>query len=364
MYLTQLLSYNVPNVKPYGIRYIMAEFIDIQYAQMLSGRLENFKIRSTAPYKINFRCPICGDSQKSRSKSRGWLLERDNKFSYYCHNCGASQGFNFFLKSIDPLLYNDYIAEKFVNKANNSIETTAKKEDVTQFKTKKPVFESNPLKKIKKISQLQPDHPIKRYIQKRKIPTNHHYRVFFAQKFKTWINTIIPDKFDPAKIGKDEPRLVIPFLDENGQPFGVSARGFDPEGIRYITIMFDERPKIFGLDKVNFEEPYYIVEGAIDSFFLENAVAMNGAEGNTGSLRNLENAVYVFDAEPRNKEIHKRMEKVIKAGYKICIWPSDVPGKDINEMYLNGLTNVEKVIEEHTYHGLQAELKFASWRKT
>ena len=340
----------------------MAEFIDVQYAQMLSGRLENFKIKSTAPYKFNFRCPICGDSQKSRSKARGWLLERDNKFSYYCHNCGASQGFNFFLKSIDPLLYNDYIAEKFVQKANNTIETTVDRVD--QFKTKKPVFTNNPLKKIKKVSQLQPNHAIKRYIQKRKIPTNHHYRLYYAQKFKTWINEIIPDKFDPEKIGKDEPRLVIPFLDENGIPFGVSARGFDPNGIRYITIMFEERPKIFGLDKVNFDEPYYIVEGAIDSMFLENAIAMNGAEGNVTNLKNLENAIYVFDAEPRNKEIHKRMEKVIKNGHKICIWPSDVPGKDINEMYLNGMTNVEKVIEECTYHGLQAELKFAAWRKS
>lgn len=334
----------------------MVDFVDIQYAQMLSGRLDNFKIKHTNPYKINFRCPLCGDSQKSRSKSRGWILERDNKFSYYCHNCGASQGFGYFLKTVDPLLYNDYITEKFV--ANTTVTSTEKPE---QFKTPTPKFNSNPLKKLKKISQLPHDHAIKRYIEKRKIPPQHHYRLYFAQKFKTWINEIIPNKFE--KVGKDEPRLVIPFLDEKGQVFGVSARGFDPNGIRYITIMFEERQKIFGLDKVNFNEPYYIVEGAIDSFFLENAVAMAGAEGNSNGVKNPENAVFVFDSEPRNKEIHKRMEKVIKQGHKICIWPSDVPGKDINEMYLNGLHDVEKVIENNTYKGLQAELKFAAWRK-
>lgn len=337
----------------------MVDFIDIQYAQMLSGRLDNFKIKHTNPYKINFRCPICGDSQKSRGKARGWLLERDNKFSYYCHNCGASQGFNYFLKTVDPLLFNDYITEKFVA---NTVTTST--DNTNQFKTEPPKFnKTNPLLKIKKVSQLKPDHPIKKYIQKRQIPSHHHYRLYFAPKFKTWINEIIPDKFDPKKIGKDEPRLIIPFLDENGKCFGVSARGFDPNGIRYITIMFEERPKIFGLDKINFNEPYYIVEGAIDSFFLENAVAMAGAEGNTNGVKNPERAVFVFDAEPRNKEIHKRMEKVIKSGYKICIWPSDVPGKDINEMYLNGLHNVENVIENNTYQGLQAELKFAAWRK-
>ena len=335
----------------------MVDFVDIQYAQMLSGRLDQFKIRNTNPYKINFRCPICGDSQKSRSKARGWLLERDNKFSFYCHNCGVSQGFSFFLKGQDQQLYNDYVADKFTGKANNTIKDT-KTDD--QFKTKSPVFNKvNPLAKIKKVSQLKHDHPIKRYIDKRKIPSYHHYRLYYAQKFKTWINTIIPDKFE--YVGKDEPRLIIPFLDENGKCFGVSARGFDPDGIRYITIMFEERPKIFGLDKVNLEHPYYIVEGALDSMFLENAISMNGAEGNGNSAS--DNAVYVFDAEPRNKEICGRMEKVIKSGFKICIWPSDVPGKDINEMYLAGV-NPEKIIEENTYSGLTAELKLASWRKT
>jgi hypothetical protein len=277
-------------------------------------------------------------------------------FHYYCHNCGASQGFSFFLKSIDQLLYNDYVAEKFM--ANTAVKDS--EPDENQFKTKAPVFnKKNPLLKIKKISQLKSDHPIKRYIEKRKIPTKHHYRLYFAKKFKTWINEIIPNKFE--NIGKDEPRLVIPFLDQNGNCFGVSARGFDPKGIRYITIMFEERPKIFGLDKVDFSQPYYIVEGAIDSFFIENAIAMNGAEGNGNAAG--DNAIYVFDAEPRNKEIHKRMEKVIKAGYKVCIWPSDVPGKDINEIYLAGL-DPEKLIEDNTYQGLQAELKLSAWRKS
>ena len=334
----------------------MAEFIDIQFAQMLSGRLDNFKIKHTNPYKINFRCPICGDSQKSRSKSRGWILERDNKLSYYCHNCGASHSFKNFLKMQDPMLYNDYIAQKFVSNTVNQ----DTKNDTEQFKTQKPKFKSNPLKKIKKVSQLSFDHPVKRYIEKRKIPPNHHYRLYFAQKFKTWINEIIPGKFE--HVGKDEPRLIIPFLDEQGNCFGVSARGFNPDGIRYITIMFEERQKIFGLDKVNFNHPYYIVEGAIDSFFLENAISMNGAEGTTHDIQQIENGIFVFDAEPRNKEIHKRMEKVIKNGHKICIWPHDVPGKDINEMYLAGV-NPEKIIEENTYQGLQAELKFAAWRK-
>jgi len=125
--------------------------------------------------------------------------------------------------------------------------------------------------------------------------------------------------------------------------------------------LFEERPKIFGLDKVDFSQPYYIVEGAIDSMFLENAISMNGAEGNGNSAS--DNAIYVFDAEPRNKEICDRMEKVIKAGYKVCIWPENVPAKDINDIYMKGY-DPEKMIEENIYQGLVAELKFANWRKS
>lgn len=335
----------------------MVDYVDLHYATMLSGRLERYKVRSTHPYKINFRCPVCGDSQKSRAKTRGWLLEKGNTFHYFCHNCGVSQSFSYFLKSVDQLLYNDYVSEKFlknVKEGNTHVEET-------KAEFKQPEFNKHPLKKIKKVSSLEITHPIRKYLDKRQIPASQHYRLYFAPKFKTWINSIIPNKFE--KVGKDEPRLVIPFLDENGYVFGVSARGFDPNGIRYITIMFKDVPKVFGLDAVNFEKTYFVVEGAIDSLFLSNAVAMAGADGNTNGLKRTDNAIFVFDAEPRNKEIHKRMDRLIKAGHRVCIWPSSVPGKDINEMVLNGMHNVEDVIRENTFRGLEASLKLTAWRK-
>jgi len=338
----------------------LVDYVDLHYANMLSGRLDQFKVRSTNPYKINFRCPECGDSKKSKTKSRGWLLERDNSFQFYCHNCGSSQPFGKFLKNIDSMAYNDYIAEKYLEKAKAK---DCEKSVLEKTKFEAPKFKQNPLKGLKKISQLPINHPLKQYILKRKIPSNHHYRLYYTTKFKAWVNSIIPEKF-PEPIKKDEPRLLLPFLDKNGRMFGVSARGFDPNGIRYITIMFDESPKIFGLEKVDFNKKYFVVEGAIDSLFLSNAIAMNGAEGDTSSLENIENAIFVFDSEPRNKEIHKRMEKVIRAGCSICIWPNDLPGKDINEMVMNGREDIEQIILNNSYKGLEANLKLMSWRRT
>lgn len=337
----------------------MVDFVDLQYAMMLSNRLNLFKVKSTNPYKINFRCPVCGDSQKSKYKSRGWLLEDEkNALRYHCFNCGASLGFRGFLKTVDQMMYNEYVTDKF---KQDTISGQAVKPTI-EFK--KPVFkDTGHLKKIKKISQLQHDHPVRQYIDKRQIPTDQHYRLYYAPKFKTWINSIIPNKFPENQ--KDEPRLILPFFDQKGNLFGVSARGFDPNGLRYITIMFDEtKDKIFGLDKVDFTKPYFVVEGAIDSLFLNNAIAMAGADGNIGGLTNIENATFVFDAEPRNTEIRKRMEKLIGQGRQVCIWPHNLPGKDINEMILNGVSDIEKIIRENTYRGLEGQLRLSAWRKT
>lgn len=337
----------------------MVDIVELKYAMMLSSRLERFKVKRTNPYSINFRCPICGDSQKSKIKARGWLLENNTShtFGFFCHNCGASNSFWKFLKEIDNMMYNDYVAEKYLEKAKDKVVEPVKEEN--KFAQPRIDF-SDPLRRIKKISQLAPDHPVKQYIQKREIPANQHYRLYYAPKFMTWINTVLPNKF--PKIEKDHPRLILPFLDEKGKCFGVSARGFDPNGLRYISIMFEDRPKIFGLDKINFNKKYYIVEGAIDSLFLNNSIAMAGADGNSHNLP--DGGVFVFDNESRNAEIHKRIEKLIRDGKSVCIWPSSIQQKDINEMHLAGIRDIEKIIDENTFKGLQANLKLMSWRKT
>lgn len=340
----------------------MIDFVDVQYAQQLSGRMERFKVTRTNPYRINFRCPLCGDSKKSRTKARGWLLEKDNNFHYYCHNCGASHSFSYFLRLVDPLAFKDYTSEKFINKTKRNDRDKSVLEKTT-FEA--PKFDSkSSIKSIKKVSQLDHNHFAKIYITERQIPPAQHYRLYYAPKFKTWVNSIIPDKF--ASVEKDEPRLVVPFFDKDKKMFGVSARSFQQDSnLRYITIMFEDKPKIFGLDTVNFANPYYVVEGAFDCMFLKNAVAANGADGNTNALHEVaENAIFVFDAEPRNKEIHKRMEKIIDQGYKIVIWPSDVPGKDINEMVLNGHKDIEGTLRNNVFKGLEAKMKFTYWKKT
>lgn len=340
--------------------------VDVKYCGILSTRLDRYKVKQTNPYKANFRCPICGDSQKSKTLARGWLIEKDMTAMFHCFNCGQSHPLWRFLKLTDVSLYNEYVIDSKFDKMS-ARPPQEKLKPLETLTAPVPNFKrsGSPLLKIKRLGQLAVDHPARLYVNGRKIPTKAHHRLYYAPKFNTWVNSLIPDKLPQPK--RDLPRLILPLIDQNGTVFGFQGRAFDKLSIRYITIMLDEsKAKLFGLDHADFTKKYYVVEGPIDSLFLSNAVAMAGADGNATGLENMENAVFVFDNEPRNKEIVSRMEKMLDRGYKVCIWPAKVSVKDINDMVLSGLTTaeVELMIDQNTYEGLRGRLALAEWRRS
>jgi len=335
-------------------------FIDLKYVNLLSGRLERFAVKNTRPYRVNFRCPICGDSQKSKSKCRGWFLEQNHDLTvYYCHNCNASMSLGNFIKFLDTSLFNEYSADRWFESDKNRDELPLTQ--AMEFNTPAYKKQGSPLLSIKKISSLRHDHPAKKYIEKRLIPASNHYKLYYAPKFVAWVNSLIPDKLDM----KEHPRLILPFIDKNGEVFGFQGRAFDKSELRYITIMLDEsRHKIFGLDNVDFTKTYYIVEGPIDSLFLKNSIAMAGSDLNVSDLKNKDKAVVIYDNEPRSKQIVSKMSKAIEDGFKVFFWPN-VKGKDVNEVILNGLTidSFSRIINDSSYSGLMASTYLNSWRK-
>ena len=340
--------------------------VDLKYCGILSTRLDRYKVKQSSPYKANFRCPICGDSQKSKSLSRGWLIEKDQTAMFHCFNCGQSHPLWRFLKLTDFTLYNDYVVDSKFEKMSQR-EPQPKLKPLETLTQKVPVFKrsGSPLLRIKKMSQLMPDHPARGYINKRKIPTKAHHRLYYASKFNAYVNSLIPDKLSTPT--RDKPRLILPFIGADGEVFGFQGRAFDKDSIRYITIMLDEsRAKVFGLDQVDFTKKYYVVEGPIDSLFLSNAIAMAGADISASGLENIDNAVFVFDNEPRNTDIVNRMTSLIDRGYKVCIWPKTMSNtKDINDMVLAGHPSaaIELIIDNNTYSGLTGRLAVAEWRK-
>ena len=330
------------------------DLIDSKYIGLVSSRLQKFKRIKADLY--NFRCPICGDSQKNKNKTRGYLYPVKNNTNFKCHNCGASLSFNNFLKELDPTLHKQYTMEKFKEgyTGKNFVVEEPK------FNFQKPVFSTNVEKEniVKKIDLPKASEiPLAReYLEKRKLNPEKFY---FANKFKEWTNT---QKQTFNSIGKDESRIIIPMYDKDSNLIGFQGRALNSSPNKYITVMLsDDSPKIYGLDQVDSSEPIYIVEGPFDSTFIKNAIAMCGSDVDIRSF-GWSDYIWVFDNEPRNREIVNRISKTIDRGDKVIIWPTIIQQKDINDMVLAGL-NVMDVLKSNTYSGLEAKIKFNNWKK-
>ena len=329
-------------------------WIDQKYISLLSSRLALFK---KVENNYNFRCPYCGDSHKNKFKARGYLIQRQRTYSYYCHNCSQTASLKQFIKHVDPQLYTEYVTEAF--KESNTQPSTPEPEK--QYKFERPKFaKKNALSTLKKISQLDAGHPARSYIIDRQMPNITHSYLFYAPNFAKWVNDQLGyEKLNPAN---KEPRLVIPFLDKEKNMFGFQGRSFSDKGIRYITIMLDEtKDKCFGLDRIDERRTVYVFEGPIDSMFINNSIAMAGSAGKV----EFDDAVFVYDNEPRNEQIIDRMYKASEQGHKICVWPKEILWKDVNDMVLGGLSvdQIQSFIDNNTYEGLQAKMAITEWKK-
>ena len=332
----------------------MSSYIDLKFINDLSGRLSQFKKKTD--YLFNFRCPHCGDSQKSKTKARAYLYRVKNDMFFKCHNCGQGQNLANFIKFVDPKLYESYLLERY----KKSAPATPK----PKFDFKPTKFTNQtPIDDLKSIKDLPEDHPARLYCVNRKIPEKYFDKLFLSDKFMTLVNEVKPNTY---KITKDHPRLIIPFYDTTGKIFAFQGRAFGKEQPKYLTIKLDEnRQKVYGLDKVNFQQPIYITEGPIDSLFIDNCLAAGGADLFLKNKIPNENITYIFDNEPRNKEIVKRMYKVIEKDFNVVIWPDEIQLKDVNDMIMSGLTKFElqDIISNNTYSKLSALTKLNYWKK-
>ena len=327
-------------------------YIDVKYIQMVSPRLTLFTKKKADLF--NFRCPYCGDSQKRKNKARGYLFKIKNDFVYKCHNCGVGRTLSNFLRDQDTLLHDQYIMEKFKDGKFTGKHSTVPK---PKFNFKTPDFVKTDTG-LEKISDLNIFHEARKYLEQRGIKDLDYF--YYCPKFKEWTNKQ-KKTFDTLR--QDHPRIIIPFKDKEGNLFGYQGRSLARNAkLRYITIMLDEeQPKIFGLDRIDTKKSIYITEGPFDATFIKNSVAMAGSDIDIRSF-DWSDHIWIFDNEPRNREIVTRISKVVDRGDKVVIWPNNIQQKDINDMSLGG-HDVQKMVESNVYQKLEAKLKFNNWKK-
>ena len=318
---------------------------------------------------LNHRCNYCGDSQKNPHKARGFHFVIEQSFVYKCHNCGKSTSSVHFLKDHFPVMHKEYLKEYLQEKgvkpraqkmpSSNSFKFTPKKEILN----KSDIMSEENLKFLMKTCGEVP--VARKYLEDRQIPFEHYNSLYYTETPQ--ILSFLSDKYKDRVLGTD-PRIILPFYDESGELIGISGRAINNSPLRYLTMRFqDDLPLIFNLHKVDKTKTIYVTEGPIDSLFLPNSIAVAGSDFKKIDDSIKENAVLIYDNEPRNREILKKLSEVIDLGYAVCIWNDKrVNGlKDINEMILNGLTidEVVSIIEKCTFNGLSAKTKFMEYKK-
>ena len=342
----------------------MSEWLQRKYILLLSNILEGFK--ETTKGTFNCRCPICGDSTKNKHKKRGYWLHKNGEYKYFCHNCNATRSVENFLKEFAPNLAQEYKLE--ILKETQGPSAVDDAADVMSKFESKPEFTSlgkRPFKELKSISQLSHNHPAKIYISGRKIPSNLHYKIFYTDNGYSWARKWLPEKFTKDFDGKD-PRIVMPLCDKSGKCFGAVARSILPTAQRYLKMSWSEESGfVYGLDTLK-KDKVYVMEGQFDSMFIPNSVALGSMHFDL-IKRHLPNdeVVIVLDNEPRSKSNVDQLIKANNKGYSICVWPSHIVDKDINDMVCNGMdpTDIKAIIDGNTYSGLKAKLAIQIYSK-
>ena len=314
---------------------------------------------------LNHRCPYCGDSQKNPHKARGFHFTVEQNFVYKCHNCGKSTSSVNFLKDHFPIVHKEYIKEWLQESGKKPRSKKTRSANDFKFTPRTEVLNMKSIDLTAVCFRANEKATARDFLESRKIPESKIQDLWFVTHAQTL--GLLSDKYKDRVLGQD-PRIVIPFFDESGELVGVSGRAINDSPLRYLTMRFlDDVPLIYNLNKVDKTKTVFVTEGPIDSLFLPNAIAVGGSDFKKIDKKFQENGIIIFDNEPRNRQIHGKIDEAIEDGWTVCIWDDRrvADYKDINDMIMAGFTQEEvtNIILGNTFKGLSAKAKFQEWKK-
>lgn len=342
-------------------------WLEKKYLSMVVSNLDNAKWKGDTT--LNHRCPYCGDSSKNEHKARGYHFVVDQSYIYKCHNCGKSTSTINFLKDHFSMIHKEYMKEWLTE---NGLKPKPKKmlsSNEFKFRPTQKSLNKNDIMTVENLKFLmKPCSEVsvaRDYLNERMIPEVHFKDLWYTATPQSL--SMLCEKYKDRVLGTD-PRIIIPFFNVNNQLIGLSGRAMNDSPLRYMTMKFDDNePLIYNLHRVDKTKRMYVTEGPIDSMFLPNSIAVAGSDFTKLDDSVKENAVLVYDNEPRNIEILKKIEHVINLGFTVCIWNDRRVNelKDVNDMVLNGLTqkDIVDIIEDCSYSGLSAKAKFMEYKK-
>jgi hypothetical protein len=296
----------------------------------------------------NAECPVCKEG-KSSGRSRR-LFYFPSKQYFFCHNCSKSwQPFEW-VKEVTSLTVPEILKR---NREKSGEITIYKKPELI----KQVVINDLPEDSIDLTDPTQ----VEFYKDNKFVKIALQY--IESRKLLTAINTC--KKFYISltdKIHKN--RLVIPFINDNKTVCYQTRALTQNQFPKYLT-KFGEK-ELFGLSNIDSSIPYvFVFEGPIDSMFIKNGVALAALSPTEKQAQQLSNLIgyqqiYVIDNDKNNKQTSRKVDKFIKEGKTVFVWPKDlIRFKDFNEicteLELNEIS--WKFVVSNSFKGQQALLK-------
>lgn len=321
----------------------------------------------------NFRCPVCGDSDKDPNKARGYIYQQSMDLFYKCHNCGDSRYFNSLLKEYDPALHRRYIAELFKHQRhpakNKEAKEEAKLKNRPKQKIEKRLKQETITKKLRhaNIVPVTESNIGQDYLLSRQIDKSSFHKIYFAENYLDALKLLKGETPDNKYHHLEQAAIAFLLYDEQGRFSGLQFRLLSKQTKKrfHIHKMRSSAQKLFFGNqylKPN-EAPKYVLEGAIDSLFLESAVASLGSDLICPFDSN--ETIYVLDFDNRNKQIVQKYKKLLEQGKRVCIPSTKYSHMDINDFILQGFSiqQIEKLIRSSAYSGLTGFLRLNEWKR-
>lgn len=304
----------------------------------------------------NFRCNICNDSVTNRFKKRAWIYEKKGNYFFHCFNCGTSHTYRNFVHKYFPDIHKTVVKSSFKNQIS----------ETEQLKTISEAMKTYSDFPLISCDKLDKDHKAYKYLQERKIPLESFSLIHYAEEFVKFTNQITNNKHSDWKF--EDSRIVLPFRKRDKTIFAYQGREIEEGFLRYLTVKIDnDHPKIFGIERIKWDEKVVVVEGPLDSLFIEsNGIAFGGADLSIENLLKFfskDQLIICMDNEKRNKEINHKIERFLQNGFSVCLWPDGL-ANDINDNILNGvsISEINKIIRQNAVSGKLGLLKFTKWR--
>jgi hypothetical protein len=344
----------------------MSIITDIKYAKLLN--LEQFK--EAQKNHFNFRCPFCGDSQKSKTKKRGWLIPTpDHQGLFFnCFNCHEPVGgMFFFIQKLNKPLLKEYNREKFEEK--NGFKQIQKVEELPQI-----ISKNDTVKNIQTIDSLPAGHIARIYVERRRIDSKYYHDLYYTDNYKKWIvENYLPEKYQNT--GYIDERIVFPLYTQQGELIGLQGRSLDPNNeVRYLTVKIKDTNHIlcYNFNRINIVDFIYtyVVEGPFDALVLNNAIAMLRSNINLNFIKehlSPKNTVFIFDNEPRNKFIVNNYDKISDMeDFGLFLWPKNIGVKDLNDLAVKNNWNQNQMTEfvnKYIVFGrLKKKIQLTNWK--